>query len=146
MKFKDADFLEGKVWEGCCRVEWSLGCQGRWKIRQLKNLISPGNEGWRAINVRNENDLWYEGVGARGTLEAYHKLMNYQYIQDGEWEVDTENGASLLGARILRLKNLWPAVEKTKKSFCIFRIVVMNLKCCMEFIACLFPVIYEHPT
>lgn len=46
-----------------------------------KNLISTGNEGRRAINVRGENDLWGEEkrVWVVGERLAYHKLMNYQF-------------------------------------------------------------------
>lgn len=54
-----------------------------------------GNEGWRAINVRRENDLWAGGGGrgcaARGRRgRAYHKLMNYQGAR--EWEGEKKRG------------------------------------------------------
>lgn len=53
-----------------------------------KNLISPGNEGRRAINVRGENDLWGEEkrVWVVGERLAYHKLMNYQSSLGGKGE------------------------------------------------------------
>jgi len=59
-----------------------------------------GNEGWRAINVRRENDLW-QARGGRGCMargrrgRAYHKLMNYQTGRARARKRDRERDASM---------------------------------------------------